>query len=498
MDRSSTARKLIGPIVIIGAIGIMIAFSIAGIVNPVLYYTPAKLTQVSMLNTPGSRKVFTTFFYWYQSEGANYSSPLQQHCVEPWNTTAYSSKIPSNALQYPSGWPGPTNPADMVQNVSSTTGWHDSLTYHPPARAPTYYANGNVILSSLKNGTMGNLGTWISFTNESWYQWELRCMMQAGIDVLMPDYWWNGVQNQWAIQGIPVLVKGWYDLATQLLSEGQATNLTDAYQKMPKICLFFDTTCMKQLWAYNMSKNETLTGDQGDSWYMNNGSGPNLNELYWQEKFWQSIDDFLNIITQGNASCDFLWNNRFIVWLYSASWFSDIGTTVLQYCRTQCMQKYNHSIYFVGGDDWSKAGVDGICPWGSSFGAKYPASTGTIPIGAVSPGFYDLGAIAGEGPLYAARDPSRYISEWQGLMNAGAAWIHVETWNEMHEGTGVAWTQEYGFKWIDLTRQMADIFHSMTGYDPYTGFNVLATIATLGALIVMIGVAGIATRSGRL
>ena len=493
MERPSKVRKNIGPKALISAIGVMIAFSVAGIVNPVIYYTPDKVAQASMANTPGSRKIFTTYFYWYHSGGSTIGNG---NCAENWTADPYPAKVPTDPSKYPAGWPGPTNPADMVKNINGTL-WHDAYSYHPPAEAPKYNPAGSVIGNSLKNGTINNITTWFNSTGIPWHEWELRCMMRAGIDVLMPVDWWNGlrVMNPWAIDGLQVLVQAWYDLGTKLVAEGQATNITNAYHEMPKICMFYDTTCMKQLWAYNMSKNWTLTGNQGYNWYMDNGTGPNLNEAYWQEKFWNNIDAFLQCM---DDNCSFYWNGRYIVWLYSAGWFSDVGTTVLQYCRDQCMQKHHHLIYFVGGDDWSKAGVDGVCGWGSSFGAHYPAPTGSIPAGAVGPGYYNLGAIKGQSPLYKVRDPGRYFHEWQGLIDAGAAFVHVETWNELFEGTGIAWSQEYGFEWIDLTGQMADMFHSMNGYNPYTQLNLVTIIATLGALIAMVSIVGIATRLRRI
>ena len=484
MERTSKTRKLIGPMALIGVIGVMVAFSVAVIVNPMLYYTPERSAQVSMLNTPGSRKIFTTYFYWYQSRGADYPNSI--HCAEWWNTTlSYPPNVPSDPSKYPQGWPGPTNPAAMMQNITATGGWHDYNSYHPPAQLPVYDSSGAVLPSSLKNGTMEHLGSWFDWKNESWHEWELRCMMRAGIDVLMPVYWWNGkMYGWWSIEGLRTLVQSWYHLAPKLVAEHQATSIADAYSKMPKICMFYDTTSMRQLWA-------DITGQPF------NGSGADLNDAAWQERFWSSIDDFLSNVTMVDENCSFSYNDRFVVWLYSSSWFADVGTSVFDYCREQCLQKYGHSINFVGGEGWKKAGVDGVCDWGACCNPHAPQETG-IPVGGVGPGYYNIGAIAGQTPLYTARDPSKYISEWHGIMDAGAMWVHVETWNELHEGTGIAWSQEYGFTWIDLTRQMTDIFHSMTGYNPYARLNIITTIATLGAMIVILGVAGIATRTRRI
>nr|MDO8114191.1 hypothetical protein [Candidatus Sigynarchaeota archaeon] len=182
---------------------------------------------------------------------------------------------------------------------------------------------------------------------------------------------------------------------------------------------------------------------------------------------------------------------------YSSGWFQDVGTDVIAYCRTKCIEKYGRSIYFIGGGGWNKAGVDGVAEWGACFEPQYPKSTG-IPCAAVGPGFYNLGSIAGQTPLFKVREPARYRSEWRTAMQDEAVWIHVETWNELHEGTGIAWAQEYGFQWIDVTREMADEFHAMTRCNPYKDISLPALFTAFGALAAMIAIAGLAVRSRRI
>jgi len=369
-------------VIVLALCGAMLGVAIAGIVNPFVF-TPERDAQIKMLNTPGSRTAFTTYFYWYRSGGANLDPAASPHCTEIWSTSPYPAKVPTNASGYPDGWPGPTDPALMVQNNTGTWGYHDACSYHPPAEPPAYNATGGVIESSLKNGTMEHMGTWFDWMNASWHEWELRCMMRAGIDVLIPVYWWNGVHNYWAYEGVQTLVSAWNGLAPKLVTEGQASTLTEAMAMVPKIALFYDTTCMRQLWC-------NYTGNPWDPptpmrW------GPDLNNATWQQYFWNSIDDFLGLL---DDNCTYFWNDRYVVWMYGDGWFSDVGTEVLEFCRQQSLAKYGHSIYFVGPDGWRKAGADGLCNWGACFGAVNPQPRGIIPCGAVGPGYYNLGAIA--------------------------------------------------------------------------------------------------------
>ncbi len=478
--KRSTASKAI----VLVACCFMLGIGITGIVNP-LFLSPERAAQAAMLNTPGSRTVFTTYFYWYRSGGADLGN--SPHVAEPWGTNPYPVKVPNGTAGYPEGWPGPTDPALMVQNNTGTWGYHDSCSYHPPAELPQYNATGGVIESSLKNGTMEHMGTWFDWMNTSWHEWEMRGMMRAGIDVMIPVYWWNGIHNYWAYEGVQTLVSAWNDLATKLVAEGQAATLSEAAGMIPKIALFYDTTCVRQLWC-------TLTGNPfdpptGGKW------GPDLNDPAWQQRFWNSIDYFLGLLDD-NAT--YFWNDRYVVWMYSDSWFSDVGTEVLEYCRQQCIAKYGRSIYFVGPDGWSKAGADGLCNWGACFGVVNPQGKGTVPCAAVGPGFYNLGAIAGQSPLYKARNFTRYQQEWRQVMDLGAAWVHVETWNELHEGTNIAWTQEYGYDWIDATRAMTDEFHAMVGYDVRATIDWSGVYITIGAMITLLAVAAISILASRL
>ncbi|MBN2153571.1 MAG: hypothetical protein JW839_19100 [Candidatus Lokiarchaeota archaeon] len=489
---SRTANKGRSPsiaskVVVFASCTAIIAVAVVGIANPV-FYSPERAAQVEMLNTPGSRTVFTTYFYWYRSGGPDLDPVASPHCSEIWSTApSYPPKVPTNASDYPEGWPGPTDPALMVQNDTGTWGYHDSCSYHPPAELPEYNATGGVIEASLKNGTMEHMGTWFDWKNETWHEWELRGMMRAGIDVLIPVYWWNGIHNDWSIEGVEALVIARNALAPKLVAEGQASDVIDALNKIPKIALFYDTTCMRQLWCH-------LTGNpwdppSGGRW------GPDLNDPAWQQHFWDSIDDFLALL---DDNCTYFWNGRYVVWMYGDGWFSDVGTEVLEFCRQQCLAKYGRSIYFVGPDGWYQAGADGLCNWGACFGVVRPQTRGILLCAAVGPGFYNLGAIALQTPLYKARDFTRYEQEWRQVMDEGAAWVHVETWNELHEGTNIAWTQEYGWDWIDATRAMTDEFHAITGYDLRETINWTGVYVTIGAMVALLSVAAVAVALRRL
>ncbi len=419
------------------------------------------------------RTIFTTYFYWYRAP-----------CNETWSP---ATQYKVGNYTFPSDWPGPKT---MDEGILKH-GWHDALSYHPPAQQPNYTIQGDVD-GGLQTGIMENISAWFDYMNQSWHEWELRGMMRAGIDVLMPVYWWNGEWNNWSRDGLFTLMYTWHNLSTQVAQEADLRYPAQAPhdQKygesvLPKIAMFFDVTCMKQLYFSYLNKTNEL--DYAD--FMANGTGPDLDEPYWQEQFWKRIEEFYDIVDI-NATYNWINNNgqtTNVVWLYSSGWFGDVGSTVFDYCRQKFNDKYDRELVFVGDDGYVKAGVDAVCGWGACCpGPVLPKGLG-IPAGGLGPGYYNLGALSVQTPQYRPRNQTAYRAKWQQLIDAGAAWIHVETWNELFEGTGIAWAQEYGYEWIDVTREMADVFHSQSGMVPPPSVDLAEIVLPLlgfGALCV--------------
>jgi len=422
------------------------------------------------------RVIFTTYFYWYHQ---NQSSLLDSsHMIEKW-TIEDIYKVGNKTL--PPNWPGPTNPYDMVVGE-----FHDALTYHMPAAEPSYDEYGEVN-STLQTGIMENITDWVSYNNTAYHEWEIRGMIKAGIDVLMPVYWYNGLEHKWSLDGLYKIVETRKQLIPKIIAEANAKepgiNHTEQYADriIPKIAMFFDTTCMKGLWAL-LESNGNCSLYEELFW---NGTGPDLNEPYWQEQFWLRIKDFYSIVDSESA---FEFNGNYVVWLYGANWFADVGTKVLDYCKQKFKQEFGKDLLFVGPKGWLKANVDGVCNWGACCpGDIIPPQYNKIPVGAVSPGFYNLGAIKFQGPAFYNRDPEKYKELWRNLINQNPTWIHVETWNEFHEGTNICWTQEFGYTFINVTREMADIFHQL-GNTPSPHYidlyNLIIPLSILGLILI--------------
>lgn len=452
----------------------MFIFAFVSVSSPLLY-NPQKQLRIEAYEN--GRTIFTTYFYWYKSNPAQpQNSP---HVIDIWNQDIID-KV-ANA-QFPTCWEGPTDPEDMYD----INYYHDALSHHPPAEQPEFDAEGNIV-GELKTGVMSDISDWFSWTNKSWHQWELRCMMRAGIDVLMPVYWYNGIHNEWADEGLEYLVEAWHEFAQILVDEADAreplvTHTLDwAKSQLPKIAMFFDTTCMKQLYCYNRS----VCCGADFSECFNHQPGADLMDPYWMDQFWKCIEYFYDDVDDESAY-DF--NGNRVVWLYGNGWFGNVGTEVFKYCRQKFYEKYGLGLVFVGPHGWMEAGVDGVCDWGACCpGPVLPKINGIATAG-IGPGYYNLGALSCQPPICHPRTIDNYKANWQRIMDQGAAWVHIETWNEYHEGTDISWTQEAGFSWIDATREMADTFHAMSGYDVFQGVNLAELIIPLIGFVGLLSI----------
>jgi hypothetical protein len=85
-------------------------------------------------------------------------------------------------------------------------------------------------------------------------------------------------------------------------------------------------------------------------------------------------------------------------------------------------------------------------------------------VAAFGPG-YDHSAVPGRQALVRDREGGAFSERaWEQLLSQEPGerpWlVHLETWNEFHEGTEICETKEYGRRYLDLTRRFADMFHA--------------------------------------
>jgi hypothetical protein len=262
----------------------------------------------------------------------------------------------------------------------------------------------------------------MSYRNPDWHERELRDMIDAGIDVALPVYWGTPLLREFSFSnvGLPPLVEA----RERLLEEGE---------RPPAIGMFYDTSSLR----HNGGRYQVdLTTDAG--------------KLF----FYGTIRNFFSLIPPRHRAYR---DGRPIVMLYSPTFAADIDETLFPAVREMFERDFGTDLFLIKQPNWP-GDADSECPWG---GALAPRIFDTAAIG---PG-YDHSAVPGRAPLIKPRDDGRfYTFSWERLLamrpETRPTLVHLETWNEFHEGTEICATQEYGRKYIEMTAEFSCMFHA--------------------------------------
>ncbi|MBN1844960.1 MAG: DUF5010 domain-containing protein [Sedimentisphaerales bacterium] len=265
----------------------------------------------------------------------------------------------------------------------------------------------------------------ISYRNVSWHARQLQDMIDAGIDFMMPVYWGvPGDYASWSFAGIPPLVQA-HD---QLLRAGKHP---------PQIGLFYDTSILR----YNHFRPD------GSPYHVD------LTTAFGRQWFYTAIRDFFSMVPPAKwARID----GRPIVFLYSASFAKAQDPNQMDTVYKHFRRDFAVTPFLVKHLDWLGT-TEATYQWGGAIELRLDEQ-----VAALGPG-YDHSAVPGRSPLVVERkDGQTYSRHWQRLLSAHPQrrpWmVHVETWNEWHEGTDIAHSREYGRAYIDLTRRYGDLW----------------------------------------
>jgi hypothetical protein len=260
-----------------------------------------------------------------------------------------------------------------------------------------------------------------SYKSVDWHAQQLADMAMAGMDVLLPVYWGTPLADQsWSDEGLPKLVAA----REQLLAQGK---------RPPAIGMFYDTSTLRHNKAgYHID----LTTAAGRLW------------------FYGTVRNFFSLIPpRHRATID----GRPLVFLYASAFARNVDEQLFPAVRAMFRRDFGTDLFLVKMRGWPGT-ADSEYQWG---GALRPQFLDTAALG---PG-YDHSAVPGRAPLICKRDGGQFYQRaWQRLLTKapeGRPWlVHVETWNEFHEGTDVCHSREYGRQYIELTRKFADLFHA--------------------------------------
>ena len=266
--------------------------------------------------------------------------------------------------------------------------------------------------------------TGFSFKSKAWHKTQLLDMMAAGIDVLLPVYWgapseripdMPPKQQSWSFAGIVPLVEA----RRELLAEGKQPS---------RIGMFYDTSTLRfNAWRRHID----LTTDYGRRW------------------FYESVRDFFSLIPPKHWA---MIDGRPIVFLYSATFAVNHDQSCIEYLRTEFGRDFaGRTPYIVREISWNVES-ENLYAWGGALGLKNPGAA------SLGPG-YDHSAVPGREPLVVNREDGQFfIRNWERFLRRPSNLVTIETWNEYHEGTDIAASEEYGRDYIELNRKYVDLF----------------------------------------
>jgi hypothetical protein len=262
-----------------------------------------------------------------------------------------------------------------------------------------------------------------SYKSPAWWKRELLDVMDAEIDFILPVYWGcPGDYGSWSFVGLPPLVQAW----ESLVREGKSP---------PRVGLFYDTSTLRH---------------NPRSWHVD------LSTRAGKQWFYATIRDYFSLIPPKMwAAID----ERPIVVLYSAAFAAKQDPALFPYVREQFRRDFATDLYLIKNVGW-EGEADSVCSWGGALGLQ---AYGVTSLG---PG-YDHSAVPNRQPLVVEREGGAFYERlWSRFLSyhlqRRATTLLIETWNELHEGTEVCDTREFGRQYIDLTAKYARLFHDGT------------------------------------
>lgn len=262
--------------------------------------------------------------------------------------------------------------------------------------------------------------TWRS---TEWFRRQLEDMAEAGIDVVLPVYWGDG--EEWSTGGLPNLAAAKAEIES---SGGSA----------PAIGLFFDTTIL---------------------------SGRDLTRPADASYFYDKIKIFFDAIPRHQWA---LIDGRPVIWLYFSFFVNGFDQASFGYLYEAFERDYGVRPYIVREVSWDFTKIDGQTltdlpietDANYKWGAALEGYSERGSIAAVGPGF-DEREIPGRGDAFRDREGGAwYRLNFEKAIASGKRFLVIETWNEVHEASGIQETLEFGRQYIELTRELVDRFKS--------------------------------------
>jgi hypothetical protein len=255
-----------------------------------------------------------------------------------------------------------------------------------------------------------------SYKDPLWIRQELLDMRAAGIDVVLPVFWGSDHERFWAMPGLQNIVAVEQFLLVQGLHP-------------PRVGMFFDTSALAQ---------------------QNAGMPLDLTTASGREVFYGMIADFFALVP---AELRAEVGGRPIIYLYIAFFAKAYDQALFDFVERSFERDFGVRPFIVRESSWTGVATDGEYAWGTAL--LGPRVFG--PSASLGPGFDNSAVALPSGRIIRDRECGEFYQDgWEAVIDSGAKQVAVETWNEFHEATDIAFSREYGRSYIDLTRENLD------------------------------------------
>ncbi|MFH1748619.1 MAG: DUF5010 domain-containing protein [Planctomycetota bacterium] len=279
----------------------------------------------------------------------------------------------------------------------------------------------------------------VSYESTAWHRRQMEDMQAAGIDVVLCIYW--GAPENYAAPGLNFSVQGIPPLVAALDELARAGDT-------PRVAMFYDTSTLLGVNAFGKA------------------GAPNvdLRTPVGRDIFYRTIRDFYRLVPPRHWAC---LDGRPIVQLYNSVFAAGHDQGVIDYVYEQFAKDFaGKRPFIISGPSWSLE-TDARTGWGAALNGPI-MGTGIVQVG---PGYDDSPVPGRTTPTRDRLDGGFYAASWLLALQARPRMVIIETWSELHEGTGICESLEDGRKYIELTRHFSDLYKArqMPSGDDWAG-----------------------------
>lgn len=265
----------------------------------------------------------------------------------------------------------------------------------------------------------------VSFNSTAWHAQEMEDCVSAGIDFILPVYW--GAPDHYFRPGIAFSIQGLGPLQWAIEERKRRD------RPSPKIGMFYDTSTLLP----------AIRGESREKYDLREAEGMDI--------FYRTIRDFFYQIHPRHwAAID----GRPIVVLYGSGFAKAHDQTVFDTVYERFPADFHGARPYIIRDFSWNAETDAVTQWGAALDGPYIHDS----VAQIGPGYNDMAVPGRSTPIRDREGGVFYRWSWAQTLNSDARIVLIETWNEMHEGTTICETREYGRQYIELTRMYAERF----------------------------------------